>query len=124
MENLYFAVIPSQAGIQWLQVLRDPRLRGDDGKLVFFDTRARRESLSADFFRTHTKHPGKFPFSLGKPFSLFSRMTRFRISPEFFASPETKSIETASLGISRKGLFRTAALVSRAGMEIADYEFR
>ncbi len=38
MENLYFAVIPSQAGIQWLQVLRDPRLRGDDGKLVFFDS--------------------------------------------------------------------------------------
>ena len=44
MENLYFAVIPAQAGIQWLQELRDPRLRGDDGffgddgKLVFFDT--------------------------------------------------------------------------------------
>jgi len=41
MENLYFAVIPAKAGIQWLQVLRDPRppptnrggkLRGDDGK--------------------------------------------------------------------------------------------
>jgi len=38
MENLYLAVIPAEAGIQWLQELRDPRLRGDDGKLVFFDT--------------------------------------------------------------------------------------
>ena len=50
MENLYFAVIPAKAGIQWLQVLRDPRRSlppqslgggGDDGKLVFFDTRGR-----------------------------------------------------------------------------------
>jgi hypothetical protein len=39
MENLYLAVIPAEAGIQWLQELGDPRLRGDDGKLVFFDTR-------------------------------------------------------------------------------------
>ena len=31
MENLYLAVIPAEAGIQWLQVLGDPRLRGDDG---------------------------------------------------------------------------------------------
>jgi len=38
MENLYLAVIPAEAGIQWLQELGDPRLRGDDGKLVFFDT--------------------------------------------------------------------------------------
>ena len=38
MENFYSAVIPAKAGIQWLQGLRDPRLRGDDGKLVFFDT--------------------------------------------------------------------------------------
>jgi hypothetical protein len=38
MEHFYFAVIPAKAGIQWLQELRDPRLRGDDGKLVFFDT--------------------------------------------------------------------------------------
>jgi hypothetical protein len=38
MQNLYFAVIPAKAGIRWLQVLGDPRLRGDDGKLVFFDT--------------------------------------------------------------------------------------
>ena len=32
MENLYFAVIPAEAGIQWLQELRDPCLRGNDGK--------------------------------------------------------------------------------------------
>ena len=38
MEYLHFSVIPAKAGIQWLRVLRDPRLRGDDGKLVFFDT--------------------------------------------------------------------------------------
>ena len=38
MENFYLAVIPAQAGIQWLKVLRDPCLRRDDGKLVFFDT--------------------------------------------------------------------------------------
>jgi hypothetical protein len=38
MENLYFTVIPAKAGIHWLQELRDPRLRGDDSKLVFFDT--------------------------------------------------------------------------------------
>ena len=38
MEHFYSAVIPAKAGIQWLQELRDPRLRGDDGKLVFFDT--------------------------------------------------------------------------------------
>ena len=36
MENFYFAVIPAKAGIHWLQGLRDPR--GEDGKLVFFDT--------------------------------------------------------------------------------------
>jgi hypothetical protein len=32
MENLYLSVIPAEAGIQWLQVLRDPRFRGDDGQ--------------------------------------------------------------------------------------------
>jgi hypothetical protein len=41
MENFYSAVIPAPAyclqgqapaGIQWLQELRDPRFRGDDGK--------------------------------------------------------------------------------------------
>jgi hypothetical protein len=41
MEHLFFAVIPAKAGIQWLQVLRDPRRSlppqavgggGDDGK--------------------------------------------------------------------------------------------
>jgi hypothetical protein len=31
MENFYSAVIPAQAGIHWLQELRDPRLRGDEG---------------------------------------------------------------------------------------------
>ena len=31
MENLYFAVIPAKAGIQWLQELRDSRFRGSDG---------------------------------------------------------------------------------------------
>jgi hypothetical protein len=36
MENSYFAVIPAKAGIQWLQELGDPRLRGDDGKLERF----------------------------------------------------------------------------------------
>jgi hypothetical protein len=71
MENLYFAVIPAQAGIQWLQVLRDPRRSlppqslgggGDDGKLVFFDTlengnpggEAGREAIPAkDIARSH-----------------------------------------------------------------------
>ncbi len=43
MEHFYFAVIPAKAGIQWLQELRDPRLSGDDGKLVFFDTPQRGE---------------------------------------------------------------------------------
>jgi hypothetical protein len=32
MEYFYFAVIPAQAGIQGLQELGDPRLRGDDSK--------------------------------------------------------------------------------------------
>ena len=50
MEYLHFSVIPAKAGIQWLQVLRDPRRSlppqslgggGDDGKLVFFDTLVR-----------------------------------------------------------------------------------
>ena len=35
------AVIPAKAGIQWLQALRDPRLRGDDGKWGSFDTLSR-----------------------------------------------------------------------------------
>jgi len=30
MENFYLAVIPAQAGIQWLQELRDSRFRGSD----------------------------------------------------------------------------------------------
>jgi len=38
MEYLHLSVIPAEAGIQWLQVLRDPRLRGDDGNYVFFNT--------------------------------------------------------------------------------------
>jgi len=38
MENLYFAVMPAKAGIHWLQVLRDPCLRRDDGEEAFFDT--------------------------------------------------------------------------------------
>jgi hypothetical protein len=38
MQNFYFAVIPAQAGIQWLQELRDPCLRRDDGEEAFFDT--------------------------------------------------------------------------------------
>ena len=32
MENFYLAVIPAQAGIQWIKVLGDPCLRRDDGK--------------------------------------------------------------------------------------------
>ena len=40
MKNFCSAVIPAKAGIQWLQGLKDPRLRGDDGKLAFFDTLA------------------------------------------------------------------------------------
>ena len=39
MDYLHLSVIPAKAGIHWLQVLRDPCLRRDDGKLVFFDTR-------------------------------------------------------------------------------------
>ena len=46
MENSYFAVIPAQAGIPWLQELRDPCLRRDDGKLVFFDTLQRGEGIA------------------------------------------------------------------------------
>ena len=38
MDYLHLSVIPAKAGIHWLQVLRDPCLRRDDGKLVFFDT--------------------------------------------------------------------------------------
>ena len=38
MVSFFLAVIPAQAGIQWLKVLSDPCLRMDDGKLVFFDT--------------------------------------------------------------------------------------
>ena len=38
MEHFFFAVIPAQADIHRLQVLRDPRLRGDDGNYVFFNT--------------------------------------------------------------------------------------
>ena len=45
MEHFYSAVIPAKAGIQWLQELRDPRLRGDDGKQVFFDTLSRERVL-------------------------------------------------------------------------------
>ena len=39
MENLHLSVMPAKAGIHWLQELGDPRLRGDDGKLVLIDTR-------------------------------------------------------------------------------------
>jgi len=38
MENFYLAVIPAQAGIQWLQELRDSRFRGSDSNCAFFDT--------------------------------------------------------------------------------------
>ena len=38
MGCFHLSVIPAQAGIPWLQVLRDPRFRGDDSRLVFFDT--------------------------------------------------------------------------------------
>ena len=38
MDYLHLSVIPAKAGIHWLQVLRDPCLRRDDGKFVFFDT--------------------------------------------------------------------------------------
>ena len=41
MEDLYVAVIPAKAGIHWLQELRDPVLRRDDGNQVFFDTLSR-----------------------------------------------------------------------------------
>jgi hypothetical protein len=38
MENVHLSVIPAKAGIHWLQVLRDPCLRRDDGEEAFFDT--------------------------------------------------------------------------------------
>jgi len=38
MEHFYSAVMPAKAGIHWLQVLRDPCLRRDDGEEAFFDT--------------------------------------------------------------------------------------
>ena len=41
MEYLSPSVIPSEAGIQWLQVLRDSRLRGSDEDWVFSDTLTR-----------------------------------------------------------------------------------
>jgi len=46
MENLYLAVMPAKAGIHWLQVLRDPRFRGDDGKQAFIDTLRRGEETT------------------------------------------------------------------------------
>ena len=48
MENVHLSVIPAPAyclqgqapaGIHWLQVLRDPCLRRDDGEEAFSDTR-------------------------------------------------------------------------------------
>ena len=36
MGNTYSAVIPAKAGIHWLQVLRDPCFRRDDGEEAFF----------------------------------------------------------------------------------------
>jgi len=50
MEHFFFVVLPAQAGIQWLQELRDPRRSlppqvvgggRDDGRQVFFDTLSR-----------------------------------------------------------------------------------
>jgi len=41
MGILSLFVIPAEAGIQWLQVLRDSRLRGSDEDWVFSDTLAR-----------------------------------------------------------------------------------
>ena len=38
MENVRLSVIPAQAGIQWLQVLRDPCLRRDDGEEAILET--------------------------------------------------------------------------------------
>ena len=38
MENLYLSVIPAEAGIHWLQVLRDSRFRGSDDGCAFVDT--------------------------------------------------------------------------------------
>ncbi len=43
MENLHPSVIPAEAGIQWLQVLRDPCFRRDDGEEAFFVTPLRGE---------------------------------------------------------------------------------
>ena len=41
MENAYSAVIPAQAGIPWLRVLRDPCFPRDDGEEAFFDSLVR-----------------------------------------------------------------------------------
>jgi len=38
MENLHLSVMPAKAGIHWLQVLRDPCFRRDDGEEAFPDT--------------------------------------------------------------------------------------
>jgi len=43
--NRTISGMPANAGIQWLQELGDPRFRGDDGKLVFFDTLQRGEGI-------------------------------------------------------------------------------
>ncbi len=47
MENLHLSVIPAKAGIHWLQVLRDPCLRRDDGEEAFFDTLQRGEGTAS-----------------------------------------------------------------------------
>jgi hypothetical protein len=55
MENVHLSVIPAPAyclqgqapaGIHWLQVLRDPCLRRDDGEEASFDTLQRGEGIA------------------------------------------------------------------------------
>jgi len=38
MVHLHLSVIPAQAGIHWLQELRDSRFRGSDDDCAFFDS--------------------------------------------------------------------------------------
>ena len=53
MENVHLSVIPAKAGIHWLQVLRDPCLRRDDGEEAFFDTLDKSKETSVFQETTH-----------------------------------------------------------------------
>jgi hypothetical protein len=53
VENVHLFVIPAKAGIHWLQVLRDPCLRRDDGEEALFDTLDKSKETSVFQETTH-----------------------------------------------------------------------